>query len=101
MDFPHSADPAEEARRALRFFSGPQRCIRPHCATDEYLVPDVIEASHLPGRANIMGWDVSYWCSRCDGYSGHLADSLPPQWTLPDNEDGILPGGKSIEPEGH
>ncbi len=65
------------------------------------LVPDVIEAQPLPGRANIMGWDVSYWCSRCDGHFGHLADRLPSQWTRQDNEDKPRAQDRSTEQEEH
>lgn len=58
----------------------PCRCV--HCATDEYLVPDNIQPRVLPGTTGRRGWDVSYWCSRCDSFYGHLADQLPVAWEV-------------------
>ncbi|WP_372698158.1 hypothetical protein [Arthrobacter sp. JSM 101049] len=55
-----------------------QPCTCAHCGTDEYLVPDNIQPSILPGGTG--GWDVTYWCSQCDGFFGHLAASLPATW---------------------
>ena len=56
----------------------PCQCTR--CGTDEFLVPDNVEARVLPSPVSRPGWDVSYWCSNCDGFFGHLADHLPASW---------------------
>ena len=48
------------------------------CSTDEYLVFDAITL--LPPQAGapaLPRWDVSYWCSRCDGYYGHETFKVP------------------------
>jgi len=60
---------------------GYQPCLCAGCGTDEYLVPESVRTCRLPGRRDTTGWDVSYWCSRCERYAGHLTDALPLTWT--------------------
>jgi len=55
-----------------------QPCTCTQCGTDEFLVPDNLQPSFLPTGAR--GWEVTYWCSKCDGFYGHLTAGLPASW---------------------
>lgn len=79
MPTPLPSPPATETAAGLTT-SGVQRCICAECGTDAYLVPEMVRTSRLPGRADTTGWDVSYWCSSCGQFGGHLTSALPQGW---------------------
>ncbi|WP_417215821.1 hypothetical protein [Arthrobacter sp.] len=57
------------------------QCQCGHCGTDEFLVPESVKGHQAPDRSERRGWDVSYWCSKCDRYYGHFTLQLPAAWT--------------------
>lgn len=73
-----------DATQEAGLMSGLQPCTCPACDTDEYLVPESVEASARLHTAQPTVWDVSYWCGSCEGYFAHQTGSLPVQWRIPE-----------------
>lgn len=78
MSLSYHHRPARESFPRAERGEDVQACICTRCGTDEFLVPDNLQPRPLP--SGVRGWDVTYWCSQCDGFYGHLAASLPAPW---------------------
>lgn len=73
------------------------------CNSDDYLVFDAV--TPLPPGPDVPAlprWDVSYWCSHCDGYYGHQTLKVPASETetvgIDFGADGYMHCGEPMQP---
>ena len=73
------------------------------CNSDEFLVFDAVTLLPPgPGAPALPRWDVSYWCSHCDGYYGHQTFKVPASETgtvgIDFGAEGYMHCGEPMQP---